>query len=156
MKDFSFKFEGNFNILVNFFVVQFFSRDFEFKIEGEFSIFDFLVSINFLRDFRLIELKLISFFVARYLTVSLRGPVLKPYGEGDSPSFGLVNDKRTSKTYRFLKGSKHFLTQTRAVALAVRFEHWTPKGDCKLTGKKERNMTKKKNHQKIEIAFNFK
>ena len=27
--------------------------------------------------------------------------------------------------------------QTRAVALAVRFEHWTPKGDCKVTGNKE-------------------
>ena len=29
---------------------------------------------------------LISLFVARYLRVSLQGPVLQPYGEGDSPS----------------------------------------------------------------------
>ena len=28
---------------------------------------------------------------------------------------------------------------TRAGALVLRFEHWTPKEDCKVTGKKERN-----------------
>ena len=29
--------------------------------------------------------------------------------------------------------------QTRPVGLAVMCEHWTPKGDCKVTGNKERN-----------------
>ena len=57
-----------------------------FKIEGEFSIVDFFVCINFHMDFLLIKLRLISFFVARYLTVSLRGPVLVHYGEADRPS----------------------------------------------------------------------
>ena len=53
--------------------------------------FDFFVSIYFYRDFRLINLKLISFFVARNLTVSLGGPVVAHYGEADRPSFGLGN-----------------------------------------------------------------
>ena len=30
--------------------------------------------------------------------------------------------------------------QTRPVGLAVMCEHWTPKGDCKVTGNKERNQ----------------
>ena len=29
--------------------------------------------------------------------------------------------------------------QTRPVGLVVMCEHWTPKGDCKVTGNKERN-----------------
>ena len=44
---------------------------------------------------------------------------------------------------------------TPAVALAVRLEHWTPKGDCKVTGnKKEIKMNRpKKKLTKIEIDF---
>ena len=38
MKDFSFKFEGDFDTLVNFFLSNFFLKDFVYKIEGEFSI----------------------------------------------------------------------------------------------------------------------
>ena len=30
------------------------------------------------------------------------------------------------------------MAETRAGALVLRFEHWTPKGDCKVTGNKER------------------
>ena len=45
---------------------------------------------------------------------------------------------------------------TRAGALVVRFEHWTPKGDCKVTGNKERKKKlPKKSSPKIEIIFNF-
>ena len=54
----------------------------------------------------------------------------------------------------------------RAVALVVRVEHWTPKGDCTKRGDKERYRNdgkqrkklkndQKKVHQKIEIIFNF-
>ena len=48
--------------------------------------------------------------------------------------------------------------QTRPVGLVVLCEHWTPKGDCKVTGNKERNQKlsdQKKVHQKMEIYFNF-
>ena len=52
---------------------------------------------------------------------------------------------------------------TRADALVLRVEHWTPKGDYAERGDKkdiEMNGTKLKNyqkkaHQKIEIMFNF-
>ena len=41
-------------------------------------------------------------------------------------------------------------------ALALRFEHWTPKFDCKVTGNKERtkkiNRTKKKFTKKLKIS----
>ena len=67
--------------------------------------------------------------------------------------------KKTEKPFRFLKGSKDSLTPingksinwtpseilrislrgTRAVALAVRVEHWTPEGDCTERGDKERS-----------------
>ena len=33
---------------------------------------------------------------------------------------------------------KGCIQTARAVALVVRFKHWTPKGDCKLKGNKER------------------
>ena len=46
-------------------------KDFSFKFEGDFKFFgELFKGISF------IKLKLISFFSARYLTVSLRGPVL--------------------------------------------------------------------------------
>ena len=42
------------------------------------------------------------------------------------------------------------------VALAVMFEHWTPKGDCKVTGNKERykkmNWTKNKLTKKLKSS----
>ena len=47
------------------------SRDFSFKFEGD---FNFL--LNFYKGISFIKLNLISFFNARYLTASLRGPVL--------------------------------------------------------------------------------
>ena len=43
-RDFSFKFEGDFNFLVNFFFGPIhFSRDFEYKIEGEVRLKGFLL-----------------------------------------------------------------------------------------------------------------
>ena len=60
------------------FSCNFFSRsdqflmDFSFKFEGD---FNFLVNF-FLKGISLKKLKLISFFIARYLTVTLWGPVL--------------------------------------------------------------------------------
>ena len=45
---------------------------------------------------------------------------------------------------------------TRAGALVLRFEHWTPKGDCKVVAtKKEVKKLPKKVHKKIEMIFNF-
>ena len=46
------------------------------------------------------------------------------------------------KTYGFLKPNIRPLKQTRAVALTVRLEHWTPKGDGKVTGNKKRKVEK--------------
>ena len=51
---------------------------------------------------------------------------------------------------------------TRAGALVLRFEHWTPKGDCKVVAtKKEKKITKKKftknwNHLQFHIINAFK
>ena len=74
-RDFTYKIERDFNFLLNFFLVRL--------------IFDGISLINFdgisLINFGLIHF-LISFFVSRYLTVSLRGPVPKPYDEGASPN----------------------------------------------------------------------
>ena len=95
-RDFFFLIEDDFNLLVNFVLVRFLfnlflcyplpcslpsrssaqtlrrGRQPEFggKLVNFFGLIHFLV----------------SFFVARYLAVSLRGPVLKPYDEGASPS----------------------------------------------------------------------
>ena len=77
------------------------------------------MSINFERDFlHKIEVFwsdhfLIYFFVARYLTVSLRGPVLKPYDEGASPScdgrMGRVDGHQKGPLIFFiLRYIKHF------------------------------------------------
>ena len=46
----------------------------------------------------------------------------------------------------------HTSHQTRADALAVRVEHWTPKGDCTERGDKERS-DQKKVHQQIDEIF---
>ena len=51
-----------------------------------------------------------------------------------------------------------FLYKTRPVGVAVLCEHWTLKGDCKVTGNKEGNQKMigpKKVNQKMEIVFNF-
>ena len=68
IKDFSCKFEGDLNFLVNFFLAGFiFKGDYYMNLK--------MISISWWTFFGNF---LISFFVARYLTVSLRGPVLKP------------------------------------------------------------------------------
>ena len=63
-----------------------------------------------------IKLKLISFFVARSLPYRLpSGSSANLTSEADRPSFGLVNDKRTSKTnrvYRVVFASKFFIYGT--------------------------------------------
>ena len=46
--------------------------------------------------------------------------------------------KKRDKPYRFLNPRYLFLHQTRADALVVRVEHWTPEGDCTERGDKER------------------
>ena len=57
-----------------------------------------------------------------------------------------MKQKKGDKPYVFLKSltekvffKVRLLTQNSGKALALRFEHWTPKGDCKVTGNKERN-----------------
>ena len=71
----------DFNFLANFFLIIFFWSESFLKafIIWNWRWFQFFGEL-FFGNF------LISFFVARYLTVSLRGPVLKPYDEGASPS----------------------------------------------------------------------
>ena len=63
MQDLSCKFKGDFYFLVNFFCPNFVLKGF-FWLGNDF------------KGLSLIKLKLISFFIARYLTDSLRGPVL--------------------------------------------------------------------------------
>ena len=72
--DFFCKIEGDLNFLVNFFLAGFiFKGIYYIKLKMKL----FFCPINFI----------ISLLVACYLTVSLRGPVLKPKDEGDSPSY---------------------------------------------------------------------
>ena len=74
-----------------------------------------------------------------------------------------MKQKKIEKPSRFLKCSKDLLTPTRADALVLRVEHWTPKGDCKVTGNKERNQlqfyegnpVKKKLTKKIKSPSNL-
>ena len=47
--------------------------------------------------------------------------------------------KKVTVVVWFWKCQNRFLTQTRPIGLAVVCEHWTPKGDCKVTGNEERN-----------------
>ena len=84
IKDFSCKFEGNLNFLVNFFLVGFIFKCVYYMKLKMISIFwwTFLFYPPFLVNFFLVR----SFFDAPFRTVSLRGPVLYPYNEGVSPS----------------------------------------------------------------------
>ena len=66
------KFKRN-SLIIFVFEADQFLKDFPCKIEGD---FNFLVNFFFV-GISLIKFKLISFFIARYLTDSLRGPVLK-------------------------------------------------------------------------------
>ena len=61
--------------LVTFFCPIHFWRDFIYKIYDEFSSFNFLCLFMF-KGIPFIKLKFLSFFIARYLTISLRGPGL--------------------------------------------------------------------------------
>ena len=72
-------FESDFlckNVRVNFFLPQIIFKGISFKNRRRFLFVNFFWSDHFL----------ISFFVARYLTISLRGPVLAHYDEADRPS----------------------------------------------------------------------
>ena len=59
-----------------------------------------------------------------------------PKAGNDLPS-GLINHANTC----FLASATRTLVTipSTGLALVLRFEHWTPKGDCKVTGNKERN-----------------
>ena len=77
-----------------------FERDFFDKIEMDFFFMSFIsktISYVFFcelfsKGLSLIKLKLVSFFIARYLTDSLRGPVLTLQNEALCAEFWLGND----------------------------------------------------------------